>query len=70
MHYSADLGWAKPNPEFFAAIEARTRLAPPELFFIDDKAENVEAARRRGWPAAVWTSHQRLPALMEQAGVA
>ncbi len=31
IHYSADLGWAKPSPEFFAAIEARTGLAPPEL---------------------------------------
>ena len=69
MHYSADLGWAKPSPEFFAAIEARTSLAPLELFFIDDKAENVEAARRRGWPAAVWIGHQGLSALMEQAGV-
>lgn len=69
MHYSADIGWAKPSPEFFAAIEARTGLTPPELFFIDDKVENVEAARRRGWPAAVWTGRQRLSALMEQAGV-
>jgi putative hydrolase of the HAD superfamily len=70
MHYSADLGWAKPSPEFFAAIEARTGLAPPELFFIDDKPENVEAARKRGWAAAVWTGHQRLSVLMEFARIA
>jgi putative hydrolase of the HAD superfamily len=64
MHYAADLGWAKPAPEFFTAIETRTGYAGRELFFIDDRAENVEAARSRGWNAAVWTGRQSLAELM------
>ena len=60
IHYAADLGHAKPAPGFYAEIEARTGFAPGDIFFIDDKAENVEAARARGWRAQVWTGRERL----------
>jgi len=69
MHYAADLGWAKPAPEFFAAVEMRTGFAPAELFFIDDKPDNIEAARARGWRGAIWTGRRRLADLMREAGV-
>jgi len=69
MHYSADLGFAKPESAFFAAIEARSGVSPAELFFIDDKVENVEAARERGWPSAVWTGGRTLFEVMDDAGV-
>ena len=64
IHYAADLGWAKPAPEFFRAIEARTGLAPCEIAFIDDKPANVEAARACGWRAEAWTGRQSLRELM------
>lgn len=64
IHYAAALGHAKPAPEFYAEIEARTGFAPADLFFIDDKAANVEAARARGWKAAVWTGRERLADLL------
>lgn len=69
IHYAADLGHAKPSPEFYAVIEARTGLAPADIFFIDDKAPNVEAARARGWKAALWTGEQRLADLLAEAGL-
>jgi putative hydrolase of the HAD superfamily len=69
MHYAADLGWAKPAQEFFAAVEARTGFEPTELFFIDDKPDNIEAARSRGWRGTVWTGRRRLADLMREAGV-
>lgn len=68
MHYSADMGCAKPADAFFAEIERRTGFGPGEMFFIDDRSENVEAARRRGWPAAVWTGKRRLSAILADAG--
>jgi len=40
------------------------------MFLIDDKSENVEAARRRGWPAAVWTGKRRLWDVLRDAGAA
>lgn len=64
MHYAAELGHAKPAPEFYAAIEARAGYAPADIFFIDDKAANVEAAQARGWAAAVWTGQERLADLI------
>ena len=60
MHYAADLGAKKPDPAFFAAIEARTGFAPADLALLDDKLENVEAARAAGWRGLHWTGAQRL----------
>lgn len=54
IHYAAELGSGKPDPEFYAAIEARTGFAPDEIAFIDDKQANVDAALARGWRAHVW----------------
>ena len=68
MHYAAEIGWAKPAMEFFAAVEARAGFEPAELFFIDDKVANVEAAQARGWHAALWTGEQRLAELIDEAG--
>lgn len=69
IHYAADLGHAKPAPEFYREIEARTGFAPSDIFFIDDKAANVEAAQACGWATAVWTGEDRLADLMAKAGV-
>ena len=66
LHYSAELGAVKPQPEFYAVIEARTGLTAGELAFIDDKAVNVEAARERGWRAEVWTGEQTLDELLPE----
>jgi putative hydrolase of the HAD superfamily len=69
IHYAAALGHAKPALEFYREIEARTGFAPADIFFIDDKAANVEAAQACGWAAAVWTGQDRLADLMAKAGV-
>jgi putative hydrolase of the HAD superfamily len=69
MHYAADLGWAKPAAEFFAEIEMRTGFRGAEIFFIDDRASNVEAARARGWHAARWKGEQSLAKLMAESGL-
>lgn len=60
LHYAADLGCGKPDPAFFARVGERTGLAPGEMLLIDDKAENVEAAREAGWGAALWDGTERL----------
>jgi putative hydrolase of the HAD superfamily len=68
MHYAADLGCAKPDPTFFAAIGARTGFAPDQMLLIDDKLGNVEAAQAAGWGGLHWTGEARLPDLMAQLG--
>lgn len=49
---SSELGWRKPSPEFFRAVERRLDRAADELVLIgDDPALDIEAARRAGWQA-------------------
>jgi putative hydrolase of the HAD superfamily len=64
LHYAADLGCAKPELAFFQLIERRTGLLPNEIFFIDDRIENVKGARKAGWRAAHWTQETNLMDLL------
>jgi putative hydrolase of the HAD superfamily len=64
LHYAADLGCAKPDLAFFQLIEQRARLLPNKIFFIDDRIENVEGARKAGWSAALWTTETNLMDLL------
>lgn len=68
LHYSAQLGCSKPAPDFFRAVEQRTGLAPDAIFFIDDRAANVEGARACGWTAALWTGGDTLHDLIAAQG--
>jgi FMN phosphatase YigB (HAD superfamily) len=43
----------KPNPEIYAHLERATGARGRAIVFFDDREDNVEAARRHGWHAAV-----------------
>lgn len=51
---SAREGVAKPDPAVYERVTAVLDLPPSRIAFFDDRAENVEAARRHGWDAFVW----------------
>jgi putative hydrolase of the HAD superfamily len=55
---SHELGLRKPDPAIYAAVEARSGVAPERIVFFDDLAENVMAARARGWRAFEVTSRE------------
>ncbi|AGG65599.1 HAD family hydrolase [Corynebacterium callunae] len=58
--FSCDIGAAKPElPAFHAAQEA-LGVPASEIVFIDDRLENVEAAREAGMQAFVFTSLAQL----------
>lgn len=63
---SGHLGVLKPEPEIYAALEKATGLAGDKIFFIDDRADNIAAARARGWQAHHFTG----PAALRQDLVA
>lgn len=50
-YISAHHRLAKPDPAFFALLETETGLSGASLLFTDDRAENIDAARARGWHA-------------------
>lgn len=64
LHYSAELGVAKPAIDFYRSIEARTGFRPKDLFLIDDMPANVDGAISAGWRAALWTSRDELSSLL------
>ena len=50
---SYEHGLMKPSSEFYEVVEQRTGFRGPEIFYLDDRQENVEPALARGWRAVV-----------------
>jgi 2-haloacid dehalogenase len=48
---SHELGMTKPDARAFAAVEQRTGFSGVSILFVDDRIENVTAARAYGWRA-------------------
>ena len=59
----------KPDPAIYRLLEQRAQAAPQELFFIDDRADNVAAARACGWHGHQFTDAGRLQADLLAAGL-
>jgi putative hydrolase of the HAD superfamily len=65
IHHSAAIGCGKPDPAYFAAVEARSGFGPADLVLIDDKAANIDAARAAGWGGVLWDGTRRLCELID-----
>jgi HAD superfamily hydrolase (TIGR01509 family) len=50
-------GVMKPHADIYSAAERRFALVPEATVFIDDRADNIAAARARGWHGIVHESH-------------
>jgi HAD superfamily hydrolase (TIGR01509 family) len=50
---SYEVGALKPVAAIYATLERLANCAPRDLFYLDDRPENVEAAQARGWRAAI-----------------
>lgn len=50
---SFQAGVMKPDAAIYAQAERRFGLTPAETVFVDDRAQNIEAARARGWHGIV-----------------
>lgn len=66
IHYTAQLGVSKPSQAFYEAVERRVRSPSSAIAFIDDNLVNVQAARMRGWNAAIWKPGSQLHALIPE----
>lgn len=53
---SYQLGACKPSPKIYAAAARLAGVAPSEIFFVDDIAGHVEAARDSGFDAVQYTT--------------
>jgi 2-haloacid dehalogenase len=66
---SGDERLAKPDPAIYQLALSRFGLQPGEGLFIDDRPENVEAARANGFVGHVFTDIQGLLPEMERLGL-
>lgn len=57
---SGDVGMYKPYPEIYELLYQRLNLRPAEVFFVDDRLENVEAAKMIGMEAVQFTENIKL----------
>jgi putative hydrolase of the HAD superfamily len=55
---SHEIGAMKPLPASYESVEARTGHRGADLLYLDDRLENIEGARQRGWR----TIHHAVPA--------
>jgi len=63
--FSAEVHLAKPEAAIFHACLEAVRSRPEECLFIDDRAENVEAARALGMRTLKFVSVQQLAAAVQ-----
>jgi len=67
--YSAALGVCKPERVFFTNAQARMGVTVAQsILFVDDKAENVDAARAAGWRAMLYRGPKSLAGALAQWG--
>lgn len=50
----------KPDHGIYEQAEQRAGVAPEHIFFTDDRADNIEAASKRGWQTQVFVNADRL----------
>lgn len=66
--FSHRLLTAKPDPAIYAYAARGLATEPSQILFIDDRAENIEAARAAGMQAIQYTSHETFLRAMHEAG--
>ncbi len=59
----------KPDHAIYHAATELAGVAPHEIFFTDDRIENVQAALDAGWQAVQFTSAHELEETLRQRGV-
>lgn len=64
-HVSYELGCRKPDARYFHLVLERMGCAPEALVFVDDREENVEAARRVGVRAILFHDADDLRARLD-----
>jgi FMN phosphatase YigB (HAD superfamily) len=58
----------KPDHGIYALAEAKAGFAKGEIFFTDDRHDNIEAAKHRGWQTDVFVNADRLMRTIESWG--
>jgi len=66
--FSHEVGAMKPSDTIYVCMEQRAGRSAADLFYLDDRPENVEAARARGWCGHVHTDSESSLTALRDAG--
>jgi putative hydrolase of the HAD superfamily len=66
---SYGLGAMKPDPQFFSAATRLARVPAEDIFFTDDRTDNVAAAKAAGWDAVLFESVSQLNQALRNRGI-
>ena len=69
LYFSCDLGVRKPNKKIFKIAINKLHTKPDECLFIDDKPENVKAAKSIGIHAMQFENYNKLLKDLKNHGV-
>lgn len=67
--FSHNLKTAKPDPAIYQHAANGLGVPPGAVLFIDDRADNIEAAQKAGMQVVQYTSHADFIAAMEKLGL-
>ncbi len=59
LFLSSEMGMVKPDAEIYETVLKAIALPPESVLFIDDKPENIEAARRSGMQGLIYESKEK-----------
>jgi 2-haloacid dehalogenase len=59
----------KPDDAFFALAERRIGATGADIFFIDDRAANIDAAKERGWRGHMFETPKGLAKALAEVGL-
>lgn len=62
---SYEIRYVKPEPEIYRTLCERFAIWPEESVFLDDRPENVEAARQLGFSGIVFGNYEQASACLE-----
>lgn len=65
-YYSNEVGYRKPEPQIYEILLRTENLKSEETFFVDDKLENIEAAKALGIQAYHLTERDKLQNLLTE----
>ena len=67
--FSHEVGAMKPQPKIYDAMEKMSGRRGKDLIYIDDRLENIEAARPRGWRTILHETPEKTHAALKAIGI-
>jgi 2-haloacid dehalogenase len=67
--FSYEHGAMKPEAALYEVVEVKTGRRGGGLLYVDDRPENIETARQRGWQAVLHSSADETARAMRAAGL-